>query len=253
MLVREIIRSLDEIAPFERAESFDNVGLLIGSPKEEVSGIVLCLDCTMDAVNFASAINANVIICHHPIIFGGLHNIFTDEPKGAIIKKLLINQVNVIAMHTNLDAAEKGTAYALAKLLNLSNVYAPQDDVYMRIAQLEDAMTAEEFNQLLSEKLNTNSRLYGNPNKKIQIVAISPGAAGENYRAALDHQADAYVCGEIKHHLILESCARGLVVFDNGHFANEAPVMEHLMHVLAEQYPGICMSHYKEEPFVQVF
>lgn len=252
MLVKEIIRNLNEIAPFETAESFDNVGLLIGSLKEEVNGIVFCLDCTMDAVNYAGAVGANLVICHHPIIFGGIHNIFTDEPKGAIIKKLLSNNINVIAAHTNLDAAEKGTAYALAAHLQLKNIYRPSGDPYMRIGQLEEPVLAQELNELLSERLGYPSRLYGDPTQKLQIVAISPGAAGESYPLALDHQADAFICGEIKHHHILDACARGLVVIDNGHYANEDPVMALLMSMLAEQYPTVDMRHYSKNPFVSI-
>lgn len=251
MLVKDLLKALDNIAPFDSAESFDNVGLLIGNTKDEVKGIVFCLDCTVDVVKYAVAVNANVIVCHHPLIFGGIDNIFTDEPKGAIIKKLLENNIHLIAAHTNLDLAEHGTAYALAELLGLQNIYVPADNPYMRIAQLEEPMSALELNALMTERLGSPSRVFGDSKRKVQILAISPGSADTGYLVALQHQADAFVCGEMKHHHILDACARGLLVFDNGHFANEAPVMAQLMKSLAEGFPALFMSTYEENPFVR--
>lgn len=251
MLVKDLLKTIDSIAPFESAEDYDNVGLLLGNPKEEVKGIVYCLDCTMDVVKYATAVNANVIVCHHPLIFGGIQSIFTDEPKGAIIKRLLGNDIHLIAVHTNLDLAEMGTAFALADRLGLQNIYVPADNPFMRIAQLEEPMSALELNALMTERLGSPSRVFGDSKRKVQILALSPGAADDGYLVALQHQAEAFVCGEMKHHLILDACARGLLVFDNGHYANEAPVMAVLMKQVAEIHPELFMSNYEENPFVR--
>ena len=75
MYVEDIINQLEKIAPTDLAEEWDNVGLLIGDRKNEVSGILISLDCDESTVDFAIKNNLNLIITHHPIIFRGLKKI----------------------------------------------------------------------------------------------------------------------------------------------------------------------------------
>lgn len=250
MKVKKLIKFLDSIAPFESAENYDNVGLIIGSVEDKVNGILVCLDCTLAVVEYAIESKANVIISHHPLIFGTLNHIFTDEPKGAIIKKLLINKINLIAVHTNIDKADVGTAYATAISLGLKEIYSSQYDPYLRIAQLEDTITADKLNELAANKLHCNSRLYGDKQKQVKIVAIAPGSASESYITAISHQADAFICGEAKHHHILDACARGMVFIENGHHANEYPVVGLIYDLLTDKFNDISIYKYNKDPFI---
>lgn len=249
MKVNKIIKFIDSIAPFDTAEEYDNVGLLIGSREEKINGIVVCLDCTSEVVDFAIEKNANVIISHHPLIFNGIKTIFTDEPKGGIIKKLLINNINLIAAHTNIDCADKGTAFAIASELGLIDIYSSYDEPYLKIAQLEDNLSAERLNKMVSERLKCNSRLYGNDDKSIKIIALAPGSADEAYLTAIDHQADAFICGEAKHHNILDACARGLVFIETGHYANEYPIVPLLAEKISKEFDSIEVYTYSNNPF----
>lgn len=249
MKVKKPLKILDEFAPFDMAEDYDNVGLLVGSKEDTVNGIVVCLDCTLGAVEFAKNQGANVIVAHHPLIFKGINNIFTDEPKGAIIKKLLVNNINLIAAHTNVDIAEKGTGYAIACQLGLIDIYSSQDEPYLKIAQLEDAVDANQLNDLVSDKLNCKSRLYGDKQKSIKTVAIAPGSADESYLTAINHQADAFICGEAKHHNILDACARGLAFIETGHYFNEYPIVPYLSEKLTDNIDSIPITIYNDYPF----
>ncbi len=248
MYTSELLKTLDAYAAFDSAESYDNVGLLVGDTKQEVKGIVFCVDCTMQVVQFALEHSANTIIAHHPLIFEGLQQIFTDTPKGAIIKMLLQNQINFVAMHTNLDNAEQGTAFAIASKLDLFNMYTPADAKHMCIGQLEYPITAKEFCTLVSEKFDFPARLYGEPNAKIQTLAIAPGAAGDAHLLSYKHQCQALLTGEMKHHHIIDAVALGMVVVDNSHHANEAPVMQMLKDHLQTIYPLIPMEVYLHHP-----
>ena len=72
MKLSKLISILDTHVPFSTAESWDNVGLLIGDENQQVNGILTALDCTEDVVNQAIDKNINTIIAHHPLIFKGI-------------------------------------------------------------------------------------------------------------------------------------------------------------------------------------
>ena len=72
MKLQEIIAHLENIAPLAWQESYDNCGLLTGSPAMEINAALITLDCTEAVVDEAIALGANLIVAHHPIIFSGL-------------------------------------------------------------------------------------------------------------------------------------------------------------------------------------
>lgn len=120
MDVKELIGVLDKIAPFKDSEDWDNTGLLAGDLNSEVSGILTTLDCGLETVGEAVENDINVIIAHHPIIFPSISNV-TEEGVGAIVRKLIKNDINLIVMHTNLDHQPKGVSHMIAELLGFEN------------------------------------------------------------------------------------------------------------------------------------
>lgn len=143
---------LDSIAPFETAEGFDNVGLLIGDKAAPVSKVIFTLDLSEKTVDEAIAFGAELIITHHPIIFSPLRRIHYDTPFGRMLVKLTSAGVSVIAAHTNWDKAPGGVGDTLAKLLALQNV-TPLDD-YVRLGELATPILASEFAALLTKTLD---------------------------------------------------------------------------------------------------
>lgn len=118
----EIINFFEEIAPRHLSEDYDNVGLIIGSYNQDIKKILICLDVTSKVAEEAVQIGADLIISHHPLIFKGLKKINTEDPKGEIIHKLIKAEIGVYSAHTNLDFADEGLNYNLAKALQLSNI-----------------------------------------------------------------------------------------------------------------------------------
>ena len=121
MKISELMEVLNNHVPFHQAESWDNVGLLIGNDKLDITGILTTLDCTDDVVNQAIELNTNTIIAHHPLIFKGVKRIVEDG-YGSIIRKLIQNNINLIALHTNLDVNPKGVNRMLADQIGLENI-----------------------------------------------------------------------------------------------------------------------------------
>jgi dinuclear metal center YbgI/SA1388 family protein len=116
--VGEVIRSLNGRAPLGTAAEWDNVGLLIGDPQTQVSGAVVSIDLTFEAVDLAIQNKYNLIINHHPCIFPkskGLSRIVSGSP----IFKAIQNGISVAAYHTNFDQSSLEVVRRVAQGLGL--------------------------------------------------------------------------------------------------------------------------------------
>jgi dinuclear metal center YbgI/SA1388 family protein len=112
---------IEELAPKKLAESWDNVGLLIGDGSSKVNKILVCLDATEWVIEEAIEQNVDMIVCHHPIIFGSLKRITADTTLGRKIIKLISKGISVYSAHTNYDIARDGLNDIFAKYLGFKS------------------------------------------------------------------------------------------------------------------------------------
>ena len=131
MRLNEIVQYLEELAPLNYQESYDNCGLLIGDKNSVISSAVVCLDCTEEVIDEAMACGANLVIAHHPLIFSGLKKITGETYIERAVAKAIKNDVAVYAIHTNLDNVKHGVNAKICELLQLKNtqVLAPKRGV----------------------------------------------------------------------------------------------------------------------------
>lgn len=120
--IKDLCRQLEKLAPKYMAESWDNVGLLVGDEEKEVKRIMLALDATPDVIDEAVNNKIDLIITHHPLIFKGLKQVNNKSVLGKSILKMIQNNVALYSAHTNLDMASGGTNDAIASLLGLEHV-----------------------------------------------------------------------------------------------------------------------------------
>ncbi|MDZ7680957.1 MAG: Nif3-like dinuclear metal center hexameric protein [Fodinibius sp.] len=120
--VRHISTFLHQWAPPSTKLDYDNVGLLVGDPNQEISRILTCLDVTLDVVDEAIEHGCDLIVAHHPLIFQSIDSINPTNEQGKIIFKLIKNDIALIAAHTNLDAALDGVSFVLGQQLGLENM-----------------------------------------------------------------------------------------------------------------------------------
>ena len=236
--VKDIFQFIDGIAPFEKSMKFDNCGLLIGSIDNEVKKALVALDVTKDVIKEAANLGANLIISHHPVIFNALKKIEFESIPDLICK----NNINVICAHTNLDVAEKGVNFHLAKTLGLRNLttLAYEDDLPIGlVGNLDTELTDKEFALHVKKSLNCDGIRYTKSDKKIQKVAVCSGSGGEFYEKAYLKGADALVTGEIKHSQILAANGLPIMILDAGHFKTENVVIEPLKNELISSFPEI--------------
>ena len=122
MTVGEILQQLDVIAPARFAFSFDKIGLQVGERNGRVTKAVVSLDRSLAAAQFAVTQGAQLLLCHHPLIWEPLTAITDESYAGKTALFLIRNGINFIAAHTNWDAAQGGVNDTLASLLGLENV-----------------------------------------------------------------------------------------------------------------------------------
>lgn len=153
MLLAEITKFLDDFAPVFLQESYDNSGLLIGRPDQEVSRALICLDLTEEVFNEALNSNCDLIISHHPLIFGGLKKITGKNETERIVMKAIKKEVAVYAIHTNLDNVFHGVNSILAEKLGLlkTRILAPKDGILRKLVTFCPSDYANQLREALFE------------------------------------------------------------------------------------------------------
>lgn len=119
MLVKDVMNILENFAPVQYQESYDNCGLQVGDTTAEVNGVLLTLDVTEAVVEEAIAGKCNMIVAHHPLIFSGLKRITGRNYVERIVQKAIKNDIHIYAAHTNLDNMRMGVNHKIAEKLGL--------------------------------------------------------------------------------------------------------------------------------------
>ena len=108
MILKEIIRKIEKKYPLQLAYDWDNVGLLVGDTESEIKKILVVLEANEKVVDEAVKNDIDLVVTHHPFIFGKISNVNTTNLKGKLIHKLIKNNIAVYSMHTNFDIAFDG-------------------------------------------------------------------------------------------------------------------------------------------------
>ena len=228
--VKTIEDMLNELAPMETAESYDNVGAIVGRRDAEVTKILVALDCTWDVVQEAVRLGAELIVSHHPLLFHARKNLLEEDAEGRILCEMARRRLSLVAAHTNLDQTEYSGSAACAKLLNLQNVR--KETNYLFLGDLEKPMKAAELEKMISAALAFPVRCYGDGNTVISTLAIAGGADDGDWACAQSFGAQAFLTGEVRHHNALAASMSGFVLFDGGHYGTEAPLVPFLAEYL---------------------
>jgi dinuclear metal center YbgI/SA1388 family protein len=233
-----LLSILDTIAPFAMAEPWDNVGLMVGDPDQQVSGILIGLDPTEALIHEALALNLNTILTHHPLIFHPLKTIPTNTPMGRLLKTALSNDLSLIACHTNLDLVAAGVSNALAEKLGLRDTEplaaAPgQNPGFGKIGTLPAPLASEQFLHLLLTTLAAPGlQLAGVLPETIHRVALCGGSGSDLAETAWRMGAQVYITGEVKHSVARWAEGAGFCVIDAGHYSTENLIVPALAEML---------------------
>lgn len=224
--------AIDSFAPFATAETWDNVGLLIGSRQMDVSRVLLALDVTGSVLEEAVALGANLIITHHPVIFTSISRLDGES----LVYRAAAAGISVISAHTNLDIAKDGVNDALAQRLGLTGIRplrAQGEPSLGRLGELPHPMGPHALAALVKERLDAPGVRYTCGDSAILTVVVCGGSGAELLGDARELGAQALVTGEAAHHWFLAAGEMGMTLVDGGHFATENPVLESLQQRLS--------------------
>lgn len=241
--VKDIFGFLAERYPLDTACDFDNAGFLVGDSNFEVKKALVCLDCDITAIEKAKELGCNLIVTHHPVIFGGLKSI----TENSIVYKLIKNDIAVISMHTNLDIANDGVTVRLCEALGLKNIkpFVAENGFALRSAEAK-GLSPEGFAALIREKLNFSVR-YVAGEGDINRVLVCSGSGGEFLKEAISFDFDALLTADVKHNVFIDAINSGVSVFDGGHYATENVIVKPLSMLLADKFKEIKFIPYSPD------
>lgn len=243
--VRDIYEFLNTLAPVSMKMDFDNVGLLVGNHGSEVEKCMLALDITCEVIQEAKSIGAELIVSHHPLIFGAIKSVTADDLTGGKIIELIKNDISAICMHTNLDIAQGGVNDALMSTLgaDVSGFLEPSGTDAMgnevgcgRIGELKNEIDFAEFLCTCKRALNVGGLRYYDAGKKVKKLAAMGGAGGSCIALAKAMGCDTYVTSDIKYNGFLDAKELRINLIDADHFCTENVIIPVLAQKLREEF-----------------
>ena len=268
--VADIAALLEQFAPNDLAEDWDNVGLLVGDRHSEVARLMTCLTITPASAAEAIDRKADLIVAHHPLPFRPLRRLTSDTTEGRLLLDLIAGGVAIYSPHTAFDSAASGVNERLAAGLDLSdiapivesNVLAGAEDTAQDAAQgatlgtgrwgrVDRPIPLHEIAERVKRFLAIDRvRVVGTDAQPITRVGTACGSGGQLLDAARAVGCDCLVTGETNFHTCLEAQATGIALVLTGHFASERFAVESLAEHLAEQLPGVDVwaSRHEQDP-----
>lgn len=240
--VNDIMRTIERVAPLDLQEKYDNAGIQCGDPRQEVKRVLCCLDITEAVVEEAHQKECQMVVSHHPLIFGGINRI---DPSHDYVSRTLILAIRygiaLYSAHTNLDKAEGGVNHKLASVLGLRQVHTL--DECGVVGTLEHPMFPAELMEMLCEKLNTDN-LYSNWDEFMQAhegnevpmlirrLALCGGSGAEFINDARQADADAFLTGEVRYHNYFGQ--QDMLIVEAGHYETEQFTIDLLCDIVEE-------------------
>ncbi|WP_066221320.1 Nif3-like dinuclear metal center hexameric protein [Formosa haliotis] len=151
MIVQDVINHLEDFAPLQYAEDFDNVGLLVGDKNQKLTGVLVTLDTLEPVIDEAIANNCNLIVSFHPIIFKGLKSLTGKTYVERVVLKAIKHNIAIYAIHTALDNHIQGVNAMICEQLGLVNtsILVPQKNTIKKLTTYVPKTEAEVLRKAL--------------------------------------------------------------------------------------------------------
>ena len=242
MILKEIIDIIENWAPIENAESFDNVGLLVGDPSINVNKALITIDTLENVIDEAIENKCDLIISFHPIIFIGLKNLTEKTYVERVVRKAIKNDINIYSIHTNLDNHPKGVNYQISQQLSLLNtkILIPKEHSKIgmgMVGELETGLNELDFLKYVKEKMNTSAIRHSSfTNKKIKKIAVLGGSGSFAIEEAINSNVDCFITADLKYHDYFKAENKILLV-DIGHYESEQYTKQLILNLLTKKIP----------------
>ncbi len=233
MKLKDVIQWIDQKIPFSLAEAWDNVGLMIGDPEQEVRRMAVTLDPLPEAAEEAARLGCQVLLAHHPLFFTPIRKLDLSSDPGRMVRAAVSNNISVLAAHTNWDSIEGGVSWVLAERLGLADVSylvpSSENGGLGAVGIFKEKILIEKLLQELKQKWNlTHIDCYSQPNCSILKVALCGGSGGDFWQQAKNCGADVYITADVKYHILMDAVRSGLSMIVVDHAEMERLSLEAL-------------------------
>lgn len=239
--INDVVAYLDDRFHPEYQEDYDNAGFLVGDGGEEYKGALVALDMTTEVLEEAKRLGLNLIVTHHPMIFGGLKRITDRSECGRMVMEMVRAGIATYAAHTNLDNLADGVNGILCEKLELKNCHilkplANETELGAgMVGELERELAADEFLQRVKERLGLPWIRLSGERAKVRRVAVCGGAGSFLIGDAIAAGADAYLTADLKYHDFQRPEGR-LLLADIGHYESEQFAKEIISRAILEKF-----------------
>lgn len=247
----EIAAWFDRKWPESLACSWDNVGLLAGRADKEVKTVYVALDATEAVIKEAINAGADLLLTHHPLIFGGVKRVSDQDALGRRLLSLIKADISCYCGHTSFDIAKGGMADRVAEQFGFFDreeelvpleVTGEQEGVSVgigKIGSLKEPLTAGELATMVKERFGIPSVSVYSSGVPIKRAAISPGSGKSMGKWAVLSGADVLITGDMGHHEGLDLVAEGVSLIDAGHYGLEHIFVDVVADALEAEETGL--------------
>jgi len=238
MKINDFIAEVEKIAPLDLQEEWDNSGWQIKLTDGEISKVMVALEVNTQVVADAIMNKADLLLVHHPLIFGKIARVGNNSITGKLIIELIKHGISVYSTHTPFDKCAGGNNDYLGKVLGLENVQLMEADFtgLCRTGMVSgEGMKASEFIEHAAKALNVDKKFFnyaGSVDDTIKKCGWCTGAGAEFLKAAKATGCDLFITGDLKYHAAQEAREVGINVLDCGHFGTEQIFCENILSLL---------------------
>ena len=241
MKIKEITDTIERFAPLAWQESYDNAGLIVGRPDDEVHAALLAVDVTEEVLDEAEREGCDLVIAHHPIVFHPLKRFNSADYVQRAVERAIRRGIALYACHTNLDSAPQGMSWRLAAMLGIGNLRVleatnPADGRvgFGVVGELPAPMATVDFLRELQRRLRVRVVRHSDiAAERIRRVAVCTGAGASLIGAAREAGAELYVTADLKYNDFMTPDGK-LTVADIGHFESEYCAIDILFDILSK-------------------
>jgi len=246
--VHDVNLFMNEFAPGDLAEDWDNVGLLVGDPDFQVQRLMTCLTITPESAEEAVRESADVIVAHHPLPFRPLKRLTTEQVSSRLLLQLIKSDIAIISPHTAFDSAAEGINHLLAERFQLHEVVpllpSPKfEDCGLGAARMGVTASGTTMQDLIDRAKSvfgmTQVRFVGASEHEVSRVALCCGSGGSFLGKAMSLGCDALITGEATFHSCLEAKANSIGMVLLGHHTSERFAVEQLAGVLQAKFADL--------------
>lgn len=251
----EIIKKLELLSPPGFACEWDNVGLMTGSRNDEISKILVVLDCDDESIDYAVNNKVDLIVSHHPLIFGGLKKVNDETLTGRRVVKLIRNGIAEYSMHTNFDI-KGGMASLAAERIGMQEPFilepCCENEGLGRWGNFPEKTVLEWADKVKTAFGLPSVNVFGDLSKRVTKVAIAPGSGKEAVLAAVALGVELVITGDVGHHTGIDAVAGNCAVIDAGHYGLEHIFIEFIGGYLKENVECEVLTMAKKLPYTVI-